>query len=502
MRVIPCYNPKSVFNKYLGAYTFARCGKCYACLDARAATWVARLDAESSCHRYVFFGTFQYDETHVNQFVRLKDCDSPDSKDIYYIDSLTGQVINLFYDGCVPTQSDIDYCRNTKILLVPSVRDFQLFLKSLRKYIKQHYPNANIRYFNTFEIGPSTFRPHTHCLFFLDSPLLAQDFAKLCARFWKYGNCFDVHPVDGSASSYVASYVNSLTHLPAIYLHPQVRPKSTFSKVPPIGFSVLTGTDMREYIVNKTFQFTLFSASHSTFVDVPLWRSFESRLYPRLSRFSLLTYRERVLLYGLSENLPFIDDVCISDIHIARFYAFYLRSTCPSWFQRYFDMACQIDGHFNPDSLYKFVLTLINFHRNKIVCGFTTKEYVTYITDYYDDKESRQFKEFLLTQDSYFQEHSRKDYLLFFPNFYKQVNGKRFGTLKDWQKFYLTEYGYNFTDSDIVTLRYTSTTAYRELKGLHDKIFHQNTKTKVNNDYLLAHKDQFGNVISYYESLQ
>lgn len=499
MRLTPCYSPKAVYNKYLGTVVVTRCGKCPACLNARAASWVTRLDLESQCYKYTFFVTFQYDEQHVNQLVRLRPEDCPDD-DIYYIDSETANIIALSDSSKVVTDSDIQYCNNTKILLVPSVRDFQLFLKSLRKFISKKY-DERIRYFNTFEIGPTTFRPHCHTLFFFDSDSLAQDFGFCCSRFWRYGAVFDPHPVNGSAASYVASYVNSFSLLPAIYLHPQVRQKSTFSKNPPIGFGFLAAKNLREVITSRLVELTYFRASDSSFIHVPLFRSFESRVFPRLPRFGLLSDVERVSLYGLVYVLPFFEQATIYDLSLTAFCCRYLLQL-KGFVKTYIKMCFEDDeGNFNFDGLVRFVRLLFTFNRNRLECGFSVTEYVEYIVEYYENKESYQLSEFLNLQSSYFEEHSVREYLLMFPNFIAEVSGKPFGSLKDWHKYYLNLYGYNFCDSDIVKLRLSDCFDYRELCGLHDKLFYSNTKSKVNNDYLLAHKDKFGNVISYYDSL-
>ena len=224
MKLISCYHPKVIINKYTGEQVVARCGKCPACLNARAASWVQRLDQEMLNNKYTFFGTLQFDEQHVHQVVLLDSADRP-SNFPAYINYSTGQIYDLAdVSDCSP--ADIEYCENTKYLLVHNVCDYQNFIKLLRKKIYERFPDERLRYFIALEIGPSTFRPHAHPLFFFNSPLLAKDFAQLCSDCWKYGNAFDFHPVSGSASSYVASYVNSFANLPKIYLHKDLRQKS------------------------------------------------------------------------------------------------------------------------------------------------------------------------------------------------------------------------------------------------------------------------------------
>lgn len=498
MKLIPCYNPKSVYNKYVGSYVYARCGKCPACLNARSASWVTRLDLEMQAHKYTFFVTLQYDEQHVNQYIRVDDSRLAPPDTYTYIDSETSQVISLSEVENVKP-SDIEFCKNTKILCVASVRDFQLFIKKLRAHVKKYYA-TNFRYYNTFEYGPTTFRPHTHCLFFFDAPLLAQDFAKLCDKFWINGVAFEPHLVSDSVSSYVASYVNCNANLPAIYRHRLLRQKSTFSTCPPIGFNIFDTSTIKKYLTSRPYKITLFKKA-LTFIDVPYFRSFEHRLFPKCPRFGLLSRGELSLVYGLAKNLPYIDDVICYDLSLVRFYCRYIFKLS-AWYRAYFDMVFRDDEHnIIKDSVERFVRMLVNFRRTCLELNLSAEEYINLIVDYYDYKQISQFYEFLNLQKQYFLKNPVSHYLMFFPNFLRAVNGRPFGALSDSQKFYLTEYGYNYTDDDIVNI-IPRCPALGELKALHNKIYYQNTKTKINNDYLLANKDKFGNVIAYYDSLK
>ena len=296
MRLFNCYHPKLVVNKYNKELVVARCGKCPACLDARSSNWVQRLDIEMASHPYTFFGTFQYDEYNVSQLIRLRECDNPNDLPTY-IDGDSGEIFSL--SDCPDVrQVDIDYCNNTKVLIVCNTKDFQLFIKRLRKHITKYYgETTKLRYYCAFEYGPQTFRSHAHCLFFIDSPLLAKDFAELCAKYWKYGNVFDVHSVSGSASQYVASYVNCFANLPKIYLHPRLRQRALFSKTPPIGSFEFSKETFKELFNKGVGSFTFYRKDVHEFRDVPIWRSLQDKLYPRITAFNRLSHFDRVALY-------------------------------------------------------------------------------------------------------------------------------------------------------------------------------------------------------------
>lgn len=508
MRLLACLHPKKVYNKYSGEFVTARCGKCPACLNARAANWVQRLDIEMAAHRYTYFCTFQYDELHVQQLVRLSNSDAPFNGDIAYINPETYEIISL-YDDCITSfkPKDKEYCLNTKVLNVIDVSDFQKFIKILRQQIKRIDKNAKLRYFNTFEYGPTTFRPHSHCLFFFDSPLLAKDFAELLVRNWKYGCAFDPHPVFGSAAQYVASYVNSFISLPAIYLHKSIRPRSNFSKCPPIGLTEWTSETFIKLFNSQTLRLTLFQKSSSSFIDVPFWRCVQSRLYPKLPRFNSLSHADRVILYRLSERRK--ENESSRDFAERLIYTFFSQ---PNRWSYYFDDVFKTDAiltdptdktryHervYNERSMLRFVRTLKLFQDLVINTKLTPHVIVKRIEEYYENLQKSDLREYYKLQDEYFSEHPASDFLLLNTTFCDDVSGKKFSSLKDWQKLYLSEYGYFFEDDEIVELDYTKVEPYKELKALHEKVYFDNTKTKKQNDYLLANKDKFGNIINYF----
>lgn len=520
MKIVSCYDGKFVYNKYLGEMVYARCGKCPACVNARAASWVQRLDLEMQNHLYTWFVTFQYDEQNVNQLVRLdkEDCNG----DIAYIDQGTGMYISLFDDSISRREKkDVVYCEETPVLLIPRVRDFQLFMKSLRKRIKKDYNNEHIRYYAAHELGPTTYRPHLHILFFFDSSLLSKDFAKLCREYWRYGCAFDPHPVYGSTSSYVASYVNCVTHLPAIYLHKDIRPKAVFSKSPPIGTDALRRETLCEYFDKGTDELVIFDRLSSQFRHVPLWRFVRDKLYPRIPRYSSLPFSYRVEMYRYGQRTYSLYKECRA---IGTSFESFCRhfanlDFCKPFFRDYAEQVfysdtersfayrlrplerdvCHKPGRSpNLDTVLRFYRALFRVAQNAEDFGYSIYDYVTKMDEFYEKKQKSDLKEWFELQDEYFKHHPVSDYLLFFPNFYKQVNGKEYGKLKDWQRHYLDLYTFHiYKPDELVLLPWRGSFAMRELIALHDKIAFQNTKQKKANDYLAAHKDKFGNIINY-----
>lgn len=112
----------------VGSYPFKLipCGRCDGCRLSYSKQWANRCLMELESHDSAFFVTLTYND----QFV-------PKS---YYIDN----------DGV--SQMSLTLCK----------RDFQLFLKRLRRA----FPDDRIRFFASGEYGDSTFRPHYHAILF------------------------------------------------------------------------------------------------------------------------------------------------------------------------------------------------------------------------------------------------------------------------------------------------------------------------------------------------
>ncbi|AXL15530.1 replication initiator protein [Microviridae sp.] len=130
---MPCYFPVTAYRtNYVNPITEKRqitfnrkngfedmelalpCGKCEACLKKRVDMWALRCMHEANQHINNCFITLTYDDDHL--------------------------------------PSDNSLCH----------RDFQLFMKRLRK----HFKGVSIRYFMCGEYGGLTFRPHYHALLF------------------------------------------------------------------------------------------------------------------------------------------------------------------------------------------------------------------------------------------------------------------------------------------------------------------------------------------------
>lgn len=137
-KVIACnFKERSLFaSAVVRDFIEIPCGKCIGCRLRHAAEWADRCMLEMRYHKSSYFVTLTYDDEHlpVRQYL-LED---------------TGEV------GDIGT-------------LVK--RDFQLFMKSLRKaYVKKAFENGyetdKLRFFASGEYGDESYRPHYHAIIF------------------------------------------------------------------------------------------------------------------------------------------------------------------------------------------------------------------------------------------------------------------------------------------------------------------------------------------------
>lgn len=518
MRVVQCFNPKVITNRYTGEQVTVPCGDCPACRNSRAALWVQKLDQEMHCHKYTLFVTLQYDEQNVNQVVRLRKEDTPfiDGKsDWSYIDSETGQLFS-FYDKSIKRHSKADrqYVFDSKVLNVLSKRDCQLFIKRLRYYAFEiTKQNNQIRYFLTGEYGGRSFRPHVHALLFFDSEVLALHIEEMLGKSWKYGNIYDPHFVNGSASEYVASYVNSFSKLPSIYHHAGLRQFSLFSKSPAIGTVQFLPERLKEIFFKRLDKIRLFQASSNQFLDVPLWRSLRDRCFPRVQQFTRLSLSDRVTLYGFGNRFLSAENSEIFARWLKIFFADrYLRGDRKDWLGKYFCDISYISTYNKILQCYErrySKTSLVNFARIvRRVCvtasayGLSINDYVTNISKFYDECEKSHYKQYLKFQDDYFKRHPNESHALFFDYaFIERVNGKHVSELTKTDKFYLESNMLIDSDTDIVNISLDDCFDYRDLKSLHTIIENGNTKTKEMNDYILSKGNKFQNIINYFNNL-
>lgn len=525
MRVSPCVHPHSIRNPYTGDVVTVRCGKCDACRNTRAALWVQKLDQEMLCHRYTLFVTLQYNDLDIPQVVRLRKEDTPFISGKYswsYIDCDTGQIIS-FDDPSVTRHSkaDKEFIFDTKVLNVLSRRDAQLFIKKFRYYAKTITNDyGNVRYFLTGEYGGKTFRPHFHALLFFDDERIIANIDELLLKSWRHGNIYDPHLVSGSASQYVASYVNSLAKLPSIFEHASIRQFHLFSKHPAIGTLQVLQSDIEKTFFEESITQRLYSVSKNRFVDVPTWRSIQDRCFPRLPRFDSLSHSDRVLLYSFGKRFSESPaKVCAE--WLARYFVrnydrnkrgdlnnFFFQSAVASYFYDishipFFDKLSRVSStRFSINPLLHFVYIVRRVCSNAVAFGISIDDYVTKIESFYEKIKKSNLKDYYKFQDEYFKLHPEESHALYFDYaFVERVNNKPLSVLSKTDQWLCRTYMLVDDLDDIVHIDLSDCFDYRDMKSLHEVISHKNTKTKLMNDYVYSRSNEFQNIINYYKNL-
>lgn len=285
-----CQHRSFITNKYTGARIAVDCGQCDYCIHKKAKKASMRVKTAGSAFKFSYFVTLTYDNEHVPLFKcevldDVYDDVLNESGDIHYgyekhslipvseyscADS--SQLRHIFFtqvQGTVPfnrtlskyeevtdnwflsvdairsfigkTKTDSPYGENGSLSdrygdnLIPFLNyvDVQNYIKRLRKHLFQKLGSyETLHFYAVGEYGPVHFRPHYHLLLFTNSQEVAEVLRHCHDKSWKFGRS-DFQRSAGGASSYVASYVNSLCSAPLLYRSCRAfRPRSRAS----VGF--------------------------------------------------------------------------------------------------------------------------------------------------------------------------------------------------------------------------------------------------------------------------
>lgn len=285
-----CQHRSFITNRYTGARIAVDCGQCDYCIHKRAKKASMRVKTAGSAFKYSYFVTLTYDNEHVPLF----NCEVLDNvyDDVLGISGDThfgyekhsfvpvseyscsdpSQLRHIFFtqvQGTIPynrASSQYEPVKDNWFLSVDAIRSFidktqtsspygkdgllsdrygnnlipflnyadvQNYIKRLRKHLFQKLGSyETLHFYAVGEYGPVHFRPHYHLLLFTNSNEVAEVLRYCHDKSWKLGRS-DFQRSAGGASSYVASYVNSLSAAPLLYRSCRsFRPKSRAS----IGF--------------------------------------------------------------------------------------------------------------------------------------------------------------------------------------------------------------------------------------------------------------------------
>ena len=268
-----CQHRSFITNRYTGQRIAVDCGQCDYCIHKRARQASVRVKTAGSAFKYSYFVTLTYDNDHIplmncevlrseyedalslsgdkvlgyesHSYIPVSDYQSEDSSRLRHI----------FFEqvqGTVPFDREIkeyvpvkdkwflsmdairSFIRKTQAVdnsvypvaekygvdnLIPFLNyvDVQNYIKRLRKHLKMSIGSyETLHFYAVGEYGPVHFRPHYHILLFTNSKEVSEVLRHCHDKSWKLGRS-DFQVARGGASSYVASYVNSLSSAPLLY---------------------------------------------------------------------------------------------------------------------------------------------------------------------------------------------------------------------------------------------------------------------------------------------
>lgn len=268
-----CQHRSFITNRYNGARIAVDCGQCDYCIYKKAQKASMRVKTAGSAFKYSYFVTLTYDNEHVPLMAcKVLHSDYDDaigiSGDIHfghefhkYIpvseyqcddDSMLRHIFFEQVQGTVPFDREIkEYApvKDNWFLSMAAIRSFihktqsvdktdypaseqygrdnlipflnyadvQNYIKRLRKHLyKQLGSYETLHFYAVGEYGPVHFRPHYHILLFTNSEEVSKVLRYCHDKSWNFGRS-DFQIARGGASSYVSSYVNSLSAAPLLY---------------------------------------------------------------------------------------------------------------------------------------------------------------------------------------------------------------------------------------------------------------------------------------------
>lgn len=269
-----CQHRSFITNRYTGHRIAVDCGQCDYCIHKKAKKASMRVKTAGSVFKYSYFVTLTYDNEHVPlMYCEVLHSEYEDALSISgdkvfgyekhsyipvseYSCSDSSSLRHIFFtqvQGTVPynrESSQHELVKDNWFLSMDAIRSFigkaksatpygkegelsvrygdnlipylnyvdvQNYIKRLRKHLYQVLGSyETLHFYAVGEYGPVHFRPHYHILLFTNSKEVSEVLRQCHDKSWKLGRS-DFQIARGGASSYVASYVNSLSAAPLLY---------------------------------------------------------------------------------------------------------------------------------------------------------------------------------------------------------------------------------------------------------------------------------------------
>lgn len=576
MHIVNCEHPLKVWDEVNHSYKVVPCGHCNTCNVNRSTSWISRLEQERKESAYTLFFTLTYapeflplleivkidfndnlktgllshkkrDFTKISannrinkRFVIVDKNKKPLSDEYNSFEVLvdvamlsehrTENLINL-YDGFIP------YC---------SVYDCQTFIKRLRSLAyREAYgtdkglaESQKIRYYLATEYGPTSYRPHIHGLLFFDDRKIEEVIRHALSKAWLLGN-IEYESVCSSASSYVAKYLNSFSRLPRIYKTTALRPFALSSRKPPIGLRSVKDSTIKTILSEKSPVMPVQDAATGNLTYVPLWRSLENRLFPKLPYDSAFSFNERFELlheftgkfekyfsaWRVKQELGYIPEEqfkhYISYDMFCSFYAHqYLRLLKSKNFTLYMQYILRIVPNlgihtsFDNNNLFEYIRLLHDSNafkqvyyvarlvaRNCLVYGYSVSDYCRIYDEYAKNRALYRLQQMYLFEEDFCLHNDCRFLLYIDSERYFRYASISYSDLTETDFIILSGFGLSKDDLKCIYkdedsrraffLRYDVTNAmdYKEMIRVNQKIMDDSTKTKVKNEYLEEHPE-------------
>lgn len=269
-----CQHRSFITNRYTGARIAVDCGRCDYCIHKKAQKASMRVKTAGSAFKYSYFVTLTYDNEHIplfncevldnayddvlgisgnthfgyekHSFVPVSEYRCSDSSELRHIffTQVQGTIpfnrassqyeeitdnwflsLDAIRSFIAKTQTNSPYGKDGILSdrygdnLIPFLNyaDVQNYIKRLRKHLFQKLGSyETLHFYAVGEYGPVHFRPHYHILLFTNSEKVSEVLRYCHDKSWKFGRS-DFQIARGGASSYVSSYVNSLSSAPLLY---------------------------------------------------------------------------------------------------------------------------------------------------------------------------------------------------------------------------------------------------------------------------------------------
>lgn len=473
-----CLNP-IVVNTKRGKIT-APCGKCAACRSLRSLRWVQRIELESCIHQYVYFCTLTYD----NRFLSV-------ARESELFELLPDENLELLKDdgyySLLAHYGGIPYA---------PYRDFQLFMKRLRKLINND-KKTSLRYYVCSEYGSLSCRPHFHFILWLDDEQIACNLQKYITSAWsfidndkaKYSiGRIDCQPVASSAANYVAGYVNSSSRLPKILQTSFFRPIAHSSLSPSVAADVVSKEDMYRLLYGEIDYVDCEKVSFGKFGDVPLWKSLENFLFPKCKGFSFKTHRERMRLYLFSKLFVGKDEITATEF-ISRLRS--LWSSLPTSYSRFIEEEFFQDD--TPWSETAIERLSRSFYTSRVFlkrCRYfnvVPSQYIFYIDRHYARQDYKNLIKQLRYEEIICKNPSSSPFGAAFVDSLLITNQRKLSD--ELWLYYCSWFNLIPGVSDVMRYTFDKNPLYSSAKQLYEKIQRDSVKSKFNNEYYIEHPE-------------